>query len=326
MRNRRTFAPDDGAGPGATPSQPAPAQEPSAGAPPAEPGPSSGAEPSQQELKDYFNFDFFAPEEEPKAPAEGATSPAAPSAQAAPGSTPSTSPQSAQPPAEGGSQAPQPAPTPAQLDAREVELGELRRQLSEMQGMITAMRQPAPPVQNAAPQQPVADDLPSYQFPIPPALMQAMASEDVSERTTAVQHLVAGIGRAVHRQIRTEMEGRFRTLPDQFGQIIQSREQAREIFNDFYGTYKDLNDPMFYPLVQAVHQSLGSDGQTWSAKLRDKIATAVYAKLGRQMPGQAPTQTVIPPTQVPPQQLQTTARPPVMTVPVEQAEMLDLLN
>lgn len=326
LHDMRCWAIAEGAGsaPAATP-EAAPEAAP-ASAP--EPAPSS-----DYPLADLLNFDPFGPD--PESPSPATTEGTAP----APSSTPSTeapapSPVSASAtlPADGGVPGSQPAPTPAAPDPREQELTELRAQLAELRGFVEASRQPMPAVQPTAQPAAAVDQVPPYMFQIPQQLMQGLASEDIAERTTAVQHLLAGMARSVHRTLSQQMEERFRAVPEHVQTIVNGREAAREIFNDFYGAYPELRNPALMPVVQQISSTFERNGEKWSAKLRDKIAAEVYKTLGRPLPGQQAQaqQTQVPPTEAapqrPPAMIQGSARPTVVHLPDDQQEMLDLIH
>lgn len=243
--------------------------EPNGGAPaPAPSGaPSPAAEPSAPSAgapstSDILNFDPFGPNTDQGQPSE----PASPEAGAAPQSAP---------------QQPS-APSPAPQDQ------DLRAQISRLEGMITAMQQP----QAAAPQQPQAAEprAPRYNARIPEQIMTMMSSEDPMQRAQGVTHLVNGIGEMVHdtvmREVSTLLQNFQQEVPRLAQATVQDQAAQAATFQDFYGKWPELNNPVFYPMVLEVAGRIAKEkGATaWSAELRDAIGQEVYKLLKWQVP------------------------------------------
>lgn len=161
------------------------------------------------------------------------------------------------------------------------------------EGMLALLQtgsqsQPPQPEQPKAPSQSSksgpessTDDLPPYEFNIPPQLMAMLGSEDLQERTQAVQSMFKGTCQAVHK---TVMEAVVRKISEARQEITSSvqadsvsRAAATEIHNDYYGNFPTHNNPAIKPLVQRIavqmQQQTGASG--WSPDLRNSIGNKV---------------------------------------------------
>lgn len=147
-----------------------------------------------------------------------------------------------------------------------------------------------PPQQGQVPQAQTQDDVPDYLLQVPDSIWAGVEAEDPMMRRKAITALLSGYSRTVHHTLTQQMRQVFQSLPMMMGQMINSQQTQKSIFDDFYGNYRDLNDPELFPLVQSVArgvlQQMGAQG--WSPQVRQRVAEAVYAKLGRPAPGAQP--------------------------------------
>lgn len=165
----------------------------------------------------------------------------------------------------------------------------LRQQLENMQKVLDTLQAPKQPTQ----QQPTEDDIPipEYNFNIPEPLIQHLQSENPAEVQAGVRALAQGVAQTVHKQVVQQMASMVQSVvPQMVQQGVASANTAKEIFSDFYGTYKELNVPSLYPLVVDVAQKVASEyhAKSWSPQLRDETARRVKALLTQ---GQAPVTT-----------------------------------
>lgn len=272
----------------------APAAEPAAAAPPVDP------------IMDVLSFDPFADEGGPEPPEDGsgtpppAAPPAGPSTVSPPqdapttGAPPASPPPAAQPPAVGES--PEMKTLREQLDAMRRDYDQLRRSL------------PQPGVQQGAsptPPAPKDDGLAQrYAIQVPQTILEAMASEDGNLRSQGLAALVQGLGVHIHRNVMRDAQALLQT---QVPTMMQSRENAQQtatrIREDFYGKFKQLNNPVFFPIVQqfAAQEMARLGTSEWSDSVRDAVGNGVIAAMaaaGLQLAQAAPPPAA-PPT-VPP--------------------------
>lgn len=184
----------------------------------------------------------------------------------------------------------QPEPEPTTNDQLVSVLAELRDKLAT----------PAPAPSESRPETPPE---PEDYFPdvaVPPALINAMASDDPTERQTATTLLVRGTMNMVMRKS-VEMWQQFirEGLPELLEQHTTVQAQAKSIEQDFYGTYPKLNNPALKPLIATITQQeiqgLGQQYRGWTPELRDAIATKVLGLFAGLM--DAPTQPASPQVQ-----------------------------
>lgn len=256
-------------------------------------------EPSELSFDDLdrlLNYDPFSQEAAAaETPADEAGTPSAPAQEG--GEAPSSP--EAQP---GQVQAQTPdAPAPAE----DPEKALLKQQLEAMQREIEAIRRPAqPPAQPAGgPQAEVP--VPDYSFNIPDTLLQHLQSDNPTEVRTGVAALAQGVAQTVHRQVMqhaAEMFGAVvqQHIPQMIQQHVTGVETAKEIFSDFYGTYKELNVPTLRPLIAATAQQVATEfrANSWTPQLRDETARRVRAALAAGNPVQ-PTSPAAPPARPP---------------------------
>jgi hypothetical protein len=169
--------------------------------------------------------------------------------------------------------------------------------------MVEGFTRAAPQQQPAAPAQPQDDPIPPYDFTIPDHLMQAFASEDPAVRKQGLVQFSKGLAWGIHATIRKEYrQAIIDAVPPMIEQAMTGQTLMRQVFDDFYGTHKDLNRPEIRPMIvdiaQRVWQS-GRFGKNWNPQMRDAVANeargilAGYAPPARpnvpQAPAMAPT-------------------------------------
>lgn len=253
---------------------------------------------------------------------------------AAPGSVPAAPPtaQPAAPVVAPVAQPLVPAPAPQQdpqMAALMQQNALLQQQIVAMQAALPAQPQGQIPGPQIPGQQPVpqADALPAYSYEMPQQIVQGLFGEDgdMGTRSRALGALVQGLGKTIHQEMRQEVQTRMQSqIPDQVSQQVQtavSREQERaRIFDDFYHTYPQFNQPAYLPIVaqaaQMVQQEIGAT--TWTPYMREQVAQKTAILLGgqqqqlQQQQIQQPQQFVQPQQQQVPQQF--VQQPPVQQV------------
>lgn len=196
---------------------------------------------------------------------------------------------------------------PAQLRQQLDEALRFIHQLREGQGQAQGQQgaQPGQQGQTGAPQQGQdqsqgQEALPNYQFQIPDELLQMMDSDDPAQRKQALTYLGQGVAQSVHQMVRQEMTDKMGRLQQELPQTIQQQQaaqaQQRQIFDDFYGTYQDLNRPELRPTIVEVAKAVAGEYQqkgmpvSWGPEFKQTVANRVYQVLGRQPGQQAPQQ------------------------------------
>lgn len=211
-------------------------------------------------------------------------------------------PEGEQPPAE----VPQPEQqnTESQDDKSELEI--TKQALRELQEQVKQFTSQQPNQQQQAPANADGnnDAEMSYQFNIPPQLMRMMDSEDPAERQQGITHFANGVANEVHKNIMGQMQQAFTGyVPQLVQQMLQTTTVQKQVFDDFYGKYPELNRPELYPMVQNVGQAVMQETglKQWSPQLRDAIAKRMQAILnGGAMPTtQAPAPQPTAPQQQP---------------------------
>lgn len=238
-------------------------------------------------LSRMMDFDYFAPQGEEE---EGGESPPENLAEEGIEPEPGERKEVAEAP-------PKPPKTPEAPPANP-ELDELRRQLEELRETNKALlgvvqtrqpeqkeKEPEAPKQKAKYEEEI-----KYSLGVPDEIANLIFSEDVTERKHGINGLVNGLANTIHARLREEYQAAFKdqvtplitSIPTVVGREVERSYSAREIVNDFYGTYKGVNLKQHGELVktvaQAVFQQKGSE--TWNADVRDEIGKRVYQILG----------------------------------------------
>lgn len=175
---------------------------------------------------------------------------------------------------------PTPAPAPAP-DPLATTLEGINRTLTELPGQMQRAATP----QSPAPQQPT-DDTPEYRFQLPSALMQAMTSEDPRVAQQGMEVYAQGLAREVHRTVIAHTMQRIeRQVMPAMQQMIQRQAAQAELFRDFYGNHKDLDNDQLRPHVIEVAKRLLTPTTRWNAQFRDQLAGEVRKMFNMQAPG-----------------------------------------
>ena len=137
--------------------------------------------------------------------------------------------------------------------------------------------------------QPKADDkpkAPAFNFSIEDGLLQALNSEDPAERKNGIKFLADGVANSVHDKVMEQVGALLQKLtsedlPSKIQSYIQSTNQQRAVFQDFYGTYKQLNKPELYPLIQNVAQIVAKEKKytSYNQQMKKEVAERVFAIL-----------------------------------------------
>lgn len=241
--------------------QGAPSSSPAEGAPAG--APQGGAPPNS----DILNFDPFGPTADQGQPSE----PTSPEAGAEPQ-----------------------APAPQQLSAPPAapqggeDIAALRAQIARLEAAIAQ-----PQAQQPAAPQSQEQRQPRYNARVPEQIMQMMSSEDPMQRMQGVTMLVNGIGEMVHDTVMREVTSTLQNFQQEVPRMAQAtvQDHAAQVatFQDFYGKFPELNNPVFYPMVLEVASKIAKEkgAKAWSGELRDAIGQEVYKLLKWQVP-QAP--------------------------------------
>ena len=161
------------------------------------------------------------------------------------------------------------------------DLADQNRTLMETVRTLTENQAKAAPA-DTAPAGPAAT-VPAYDVNIPDQLMQMLDSEDQGHRRAAMAALVKATAQTVHQNVMQHVEQHINeTVPGMVtGQVGQGNLQT-EVFKDFYGSFKDLNNPRLRPLVvaEAIALSQETGVTTWSNAFRDALGARVKALIG----------------------------------------------
>lgn len=255
------------------PTAPETTAAPAATPPPATP-PVADSSPSlsHADVDKLLSFDPFS---EPPAPA--AEPPAQPAATAP---VPGTPPAAPSPPA-------QPAPANPEVEKLLRELADARAVIAEQ---TTKLGSPPPQTPPGTPEPNIFTDVPAYEFELPTPLLQAFDSEDPVQRSKAIGAVMTGTARVVHQNLMKNVASVMERLPTIIQSHVTGALRQKEIFDDFYGTYKDLNNPALRPTIVHVTRQVFQEKNVkdWSQDVRDTIAQRVYALLGRVVPTATP--------------------------------------
>jgi len=218
----------------------------------------------ENEVRRILNFDPFADAAAP-----------APAAQA-PGTTPNEP--ATQTPAtpDAGAAATTTPPATPQVSP---EVAALQEQVRNLQTQIKTTPAAAP---TAQPQGEAPDPVPAYNYNIPDDVMVALDSDEPVQRKAGIAALAQGVSRTVHRQVLDQMQAVFQNVvPQMIEQSHTVRQTAMSVRQDFYGKFKELDNPQLYPFVQQQAILLGQElgGITWSPEFRDTLGQRVKAAL-----------------------------------------------
>jgi hypothetical protein len=203
------------------------------------------------------------------------------------------------------------APTEAQpaQQAQTSEVAELlatvREQQQTIQGLMQQQAQAAQAQAQtkdaATPEEPKIET-PAYEYTIPDQIVDGLRSEDPQHTRLAIMALVKGAGQSIHQEVVKAMRAEIQqSIPDMVQTQVQTQDSSQQIFNDFYGTYPQLNNPAFHGMVHAVAaEVMQRPGHNqWNAQTRDAIYGEVVGQINAAMGQTAPAGTPVPPTSAP---------------------------
>jgi hypothetical protein len=128
---------------------------------------------------------------------------------------------------------------------------------------------------------------PKYDFNIPDQLVQALTTDDPQVFKQGVAGFAKGIGMGVHREVTKYIESQLpkmmeKIVPQMIQNHLQTFNSRKAIFDDFYGTYKELNNPTLYPVIANITATTMQELKTdkWSPAVRDTVAKKVKELLG----------------------------------------------
>lgn len=150
----------------------------------------------------------------------------------------------------------------------------------QLEALMAAQKEPA-----VAKEEKKEIPVPDYTFQLPDQLFAMLRSEDPNEQRQGFAYMMQGAARAIHATIRAEYQQALTeastSIPETAVAQIAQRQAGQEIFNDFYSTYQELNDQLYYPVVQqiAIQVMQEKKANGWSPEIRDLIAQRTYQKL-----------------------------------------------
>lgn len=157
---------------------------------------------------------------------------------------------------------------------------------------------------------PPPDDY-GYNMTIPDDIIAAVRSEDPQEASQGVHALVTGLAITVHKRVREEFETKMTEMMQQIPNMMQSHtteaSERQRVFDDFYGTYPELNSPQMLGMVKQAATELAKEtgAVTYSPEFKAALKAKIDANLsamvkaaGGTMP-EAPVNPGITPPAVP---------------------------
>lgn len=236
-------------------------------------------------------------------PAEPAAVPGAPTVEGQPPVPPT-------PPVEGQPATP---PVAAPLDPNAQAMKDAADAFSQAAANLAAVAPTQPTQQQPAGPPRIEDDpyaprrengeLIQYgQINIPDEIMAGMGSENPQERKQATTALIASVSHMVQvNAVKQTLAMVQHMLPTAIHQHVQVREQQREVFEDFYQKFPQLNNRAIMPFVQqqavALAQKLGV--QAWNPAFRDQLGEHVVNMLRSAAGVSAGPPQVAPPASAP---------------------------
>ena len=252
--------------------------EGSGGAPAPAPAPAPAEAPDRgvsEEIRSILHFDPF----EDGALDEVKPPPAAPEPQVVQAEAPPVPPP------------PPPAPEPAPADVLATTVQELRQTVQELPNAVRQATQPPPtPEPQVDPFHPKdgeqALNYVQIMSTIPDAALNGLISENPLERKQAVAQVLGVAMHVAHRlavkQATETLRGEFsRVLPAYVSEHLQTESLRREVHNDFYTAFPQLNHPVLKQVVMREAAVLGPKlGVTsWTPEFRDALGKHVMDML-----------------------------------------------
>lgn len=122
---------------------------------------------------------------------------------------------------------------------------------------------------------------PAFGFNIPDPLVAALSSQDPVEFKQGLGAFAQGVAQVVFEQTIAYQDSLYKpqleSLPSLMLQAVQQMQHNKSVEQDFYGTYKELDNPMLRPVVKQVATQVASElgKSAWDAELRDATAKRV---------------------------------------------------
>ena len=202
-------------------------------------------------------------------------------------------------PADGGKEKPAQPATPEVPEVKEnPEVNLLKEKLAAQSELIEALRANQGGKDGAEPKKEGGEakpDLPDYLVNVPDELLAGLGSEDPAERKQAVQYLIQGTAQLVHKTVAKIIDERVSgvstSVPQMIQQAMVAQTQQKAIFDDFYGKYPELKNPVLNTIIKDTAKALQQEGYTeWNTNFRDALAKKVketVAALGGTLPAKA---------------------------------------
>lgn len=185
-------------------------------------------------------------------------------------------------------------PAPTQLTQEQIEEMIAERVAAQVAERVAQFQpaQPQPGQHQAQPGQQPGAPAPQkrYGFQVPQPIFDGLNSEDPQHRNQALVHVMNGVAEVIHdtvlAQVTQLIESVRQEVPAAAQQTVQRTAEAKAVFDDFYGTYPELNDPNIHALVGQISAKIGAKHRGgWSPALRDEIGREVYRVLKWPVPG-----------------------------------------
>lgn len=126
-------------------------------------------------------------------------------------------------------------------------------------------------------------------FDVPDQLVQMFDSGDPTQRKAAISTIMTATYQSAVSQVYGLMAHYMGQLPQFIQQQQADLSRRQTVFNDFYGTYPQLNKKELYPVIaqvgNAVAAEMGVQPGTWNPQLRQAIAERVASSLGISLAG-----------------------------------------
>lgn len=176
---------------------------------------------------------------------------------------------------------------------------------------------------------------PEYAFTIPEQLGAALTSDDPAQQLHAINHLINGLGVAIHQRVRGELAQRlsdFKTSITAPQQETAQREAAQQVINTYYTKFPAHNNPTLTPMIAAEAAKLQAEfpGCDWSDPYLDALGVRLNKALETLGVGPAPAPAPSGTTPVPPKPAATVGGGPRGTEPVlandQEAIMLSVFD
>lgn len=176
---------------------------------------------------------------------------------------------------------------PSETELLKQELQQMRMAYGQMQQTLASMQQPAQQRPAQGGEQPAGADpsvdleMPAYDFNVPPDLVNAIVSDEPGERQVAIQALLKGFGQAIHQTVMNQVVQQYSQVPRVVQSALEAQRQRQEVFDDFYGTYPQFNQPHLRQIVLREAQQMSQEGygNTWNQRFRDDLASRLMAQM-----------------------------------------------